>query len=529
MFKQWMFKQWQSTETQKFPTLMKLKQWTAAEATTFPVAEAQKRNKKKKNKKKKNKKNKKKTKKKTRLNHEAEAVYTIPQLLQKLRFPNGLVKLPIQPVGENPTVQVSTKHEQDRINYLLKNTYGAPEGKTKQELATLLSEVYYPYLQRCCVKKQPLVYTLPISKIQLAHGGISSSDKEVNASLNKLYCDFIDKNGHTVEACPRKDLYEAGLLGHYYTGEFSNLITVKSQRLQEKSQRLQESAREIQKFVNIADVPAKHTITALTGVSPAQQGPIWTHFWELGNTERDDVLLGICGHTPTGKLPMVFQNNMCCDTTYALGTSEDAKRNRPAMSIKATLSSLAKWRFDVNLKEPIDIDGGTIQNYYITNDIMQKYKPPDGVEKKHQHFVGRTSTNGDVLYNIWRLTKSEHDPSFFKFWRSTPSYMLEKVEATEEATEEATGEATEGEDKYYIITDVEGNKRFFDDCLEMINKDTPLIVLGDMWDRGTAEDETDIWHALEGLENAITIVGNRDANKMRWWGELNNWVPNLNL
>ena len=95
---------------------------------------------------------------------------------------------------------------------------------------------------------------------------------------------------------------------------------------------------------------------------------------------------------------------------------------------------------------------------------------------------------------------------------------MKKEENKEENKEET-------KEEYYIITDIEGNRRFFDDCLEMGDEDIPLLVLGDMWDRGTVADETAIWHTLGELPvPVITVVGNRDANKMRWFCELENWI-----
>tara|TARA_B110000908_G_C10267667_1_gene466085 strand:- start:3799 stop:6333 length:2535 start_codon:yes stop_codon:yes gene_type:complete len=83
--------------------------------------------------------------------------------------------------------------------------------------------------------------------------------------------------------------------------------------------------------------------------------------------------------------------------------------------------------------------------------------------------------------------------------------------------------------RYNIISDIEGNLPFFTRCMELIDKTNTLVVLGDMWDRGTAKDEKKIWTDLSELKktlpNLITIVGNRDINKLRWLMELNNFIP----
>ena len=83
--------------------------------------------------------------------------------------------------------------------------------------------------------------------------------------------------------------------------------------------------------------------------------------------------------------------------------------------------------------------------------------------------------------------------------------------------------------RYNIISDIEGNLPFFTDCMKLIDTTNTLVVLGDMWDRGTAEAEREIWTELFKLKktipNLITIVGNRDINKLRWLMELNNFIP----
>ena len=85
------------------------------------------------------------------------------------------------------------------------------------------------------------------------------------------------------------------------------------------------------------------------------------------------------------------------------------------------------------------------------------------------------------------------------------------------------------ENRYNIISDIEGNLPFFTDCMKLIDTTNTLVVLGDMWDRGTAEAEREIWTELFKLKktipNLITIVGNRDINKLRWLMELNNFIP----
>jgi len=85
------------------------------------------------------------------------------------------------------------------------------------------------------------------------------------------------------------------------------------------------------------------------------------------------------------------------------------------------------------------------------------------------------------------------------------------------------------ENRYNIISDIEGNLPFLTGCIELIKKTNTLVVLGDMWDRGTAKAEREIWTELLKLKktipNLITIVGNRDINKLRWLMELNNFIP----
>jgi hypothetical protein len=104
---------------------------------------------------------------------------------------------------------------------------------------------------------------------------------------------------------------------------------------------------------------------------------------------------------------------------------------------------------------------------------------------------------------------------------------------------------------YYFISDIEGSTDFLDRCLGLIYKlDQPnktlgqddaqrlveyalpgqkglIVVLGDCWDRGTQEEERQIFKTLEALETKghVLIAGNRDVNKVRFLKELHLEYP----
>ena len=406
------------------------------------------------------------------------------------------------------------KKESLRIKYLYTKSYGVAEKDIHdksdiEQLNNLVTTAYIPYLQYCCQGNQPLVKTLGNTNIQIAHGGIQQGMNDINTTLNIKYTEFI--TNLPGEPLDRSALKANKLMGpSFYTDGFD--VNISSQL----------KAAEIQTYVNLADTPAPEAIYKITGCATEYNGPIWTRFWQLNNNSSKNVLIGICGHAPLGKLPMVYQNNLCCDTTYA---NNGNPNERPPMSIRAELNSNECWKVDITLNEPVTakFDSGdgsedlNITSYCIHENNMTLAEIPQDVEdgkKLYQHFVGETMING-TTYSIWRTAKSAVVDNDVKFWRIPPDYIL-KIPS------ELTSSGVQDVDKevFHIITDIEGNLDFFEKSLSMCH-DGKLVLLGDIWDRGTVDQELKISDIIQH-HKPICVVGNRDANKARWILELYN-------
>lgn len=442
-------------------------------------------------------------------------------------FPDSLVKTEFHPAG--------TKRTMARIRYLYTNSYGVkdPGDKDKPEnLEKLVTQAYLPYLERCCRRSEPLVHMLDCG-IGIAHGGIQRGKEKVNEQLNAKYCAFIQglpRNRDKFRVYSREELQSAGLFGTFYT---------KNPEIDryEIDHSILHQARQIKCFSKLADKSATEAVSSILGlVNDEYKGPIVSHFYELKNGTQDQELIGICGHSPLGQLPMVYQNNLCCDTTYALG----GPLARPAMHIQAHLESHTSWEITVTLKTPITATDTTatdtteIHQYSIRHDTM--LAPPDVTDgdnniKIYEHYVGTTPAN----HSIWRRTTQLPSvevrlpfgylkPEEEDFWKIVPEYILKPVDSS-------TAPADINGKKYTIISDIEGNKLFFEESLALENLalandvSNTLVLLGDTWDRGSTEDEEAIWNRIRSEEKereVITIVGNRDANKVRWICELHN-------
>jgi len=435
------------------------------------------------------------------------------------KFPPGLKKHQVYKAEDNKS--------KDRIIYLYEESYGVSKAAIKDKsdpvnLHNLVTNAYIPYLERCCDafgKKAPLVRKLP-STIRIAHGCIQHDKTDVNTILNYQYCRFISTLHK--EPYSHEELKEAGLLGpSFYAADE-----------QKTSSDEQKQAESIRTYANLADKSAPDAVSTILKavdksalITSNYNGPIWTRFWQLEDTNTDKhKLIGICGHTPLGKLPMIYAKNMCCDTTYADDGFNPEKR--PAMGIKARLISQEQWRFDIVLESPVEAfyDGVSkqIKEYYIHNNAMEDNPDITVVQNKnlYKHYVGRTTIDGDI-YSIWRtvLVGTNLKPNEEDFWREKAVYTLTRAEHVTIADNELGG------DTYNIITDIEGNLSFFEKSLELGQPDTKLILLGDTWDRGNEEEELKIWELIQkkyGGQDAICIVGNRDANKVRWICELYN-------
>lgn len=396
-------------------------------------------------------------------------------------------------------------HESLRIKYLYTKSYGVAEKDIHdksdiEQLKNLVTTAYIPYLQYCCQGDQPLVKTLGKTNIQIAHGGIQQGMDDINTTLNIKYTAFIN----SLHKAPydRSVLEANNLMGpSFYTDDLDvNPL----------------QAAEIQTYVNLADTPAPEAISKITGNVTEYNGPIWTRFWQLNNNISANVLIGICGHAPLGKLPMVYQNNLCCDTTYANGNPN----NRPPMNIRAELNSNECWKVDITLDKPVTAkfgsEGLNITSYCIHENNMTPAETPqdiDGKKKLYQHFVGETMIDG-TTYSIWRTVKSVVPDNNGDFWRIPPDYILKISELTSSSVQYVDKEV------FNIITDIEGNLDFFERSLSMCC-DGKFVLLGDTWDRGTVNQELEIFRIIKELK-PICVVGNRDANKARWILELYN-------
>ena len=438
------------------------------------------------------------------------------------QFPDGLKGKSVYSTGEKKSNSTGEKKSIARIKYLYKNSYGVkgPEIKDKSdhvELYKLITQAYIPYLERCCSEGHPLVYELPSgnelpSGIRIAHGGVQADKTSINDILNSNYCNFIT----ALEKKPysREELHTAGLLGPSFYAAASK-----------STSDVQKQADDIQTYTKLADNSAPAAISEITqGEITDYNGPIWTRFWQLDNSGVDlRRLIGICGHAPLGKLPMVYANNLCCDTTLADDGLKPEKR--PAMGIEARLLSHECWRFDITLEIPVEAFcngiSKEITNYYIHNNAMEVNNfDVDQDKRLYKHYVGRTSIDNTV-YSIWRtvLVETTLKPNNKFFWFAKPTYILVSVQ---QSTDESKDE-TKDKDvlTYNIISDIEGNLPFFVKSLALGKPENQLLLLGDTWDRGTTEEELQIWKLIQ-QHQAICIVGNRDANKVRWICELNN-------
>lgn len=416
------------------------------------------------------------------------------------KFPHGLIDNNIYKKGSS------------RIKYLYTKSYGVLEkdihDKTDiDKLEKLVIGAYIPYLEYCCIGNQPLVKTLGNTSIKIAHGGIQVGMENVNDKLNVKYMEFIK----TLPKTPliRSVLEANKLMGpSFYTDDFVD-------------EGYQAEAAKIQTYVNLADTPAPKAISTITGRDATKyNGPIWTRFWQLNNNCSEQVLIGICGHAPLGKLPMVYQNNLCCDTTYANGGPNE----RPPMSIRAELNSQSCWRVDITLEDPVTANFGQkdlqITSYYIHENNMTPAMIPQNIEhgiKLYQHFVGETIIE-DTAYSIWRTVKSTVPDTDGNFWRIPPVYTLKQVDVQRDSHIAYV----QYKGVFHIITDIEGNLDFFKNSLKLSKiTDGKLVLLGDIWDRGTVDQELEIFKIIKELE-PICVVGNRDANKARWIVELHN-------
>lgn len=441
----------------------------------------------------------------------------------KFSFPDGLKN------KDKNWYPRGTSEAMKRIKFLLEKSYGATTGDKiyPTNLEKLVTQAYLPYLEQCCKLSNPLklpmplVYKLP-SDIRIAHGGIQKNTIGVNHELNDLYYSFIQQLSK--KPYTHDELKKAGLIGTFYTDDDKD-------SLETDHTSIWRMARQIKLFTKLADSSAAEAVQELCKEPKENyKGPIWSRFYELTNNLPTDKLIGICGHSPLGQLPMVYQNNLCCDTTYAAGSPD----KRPAMHIEAHLESTTKWEIKVTLKEPVNMSNNEITQYTIRHDTMQIGSNEGTI---HKHYVGHTDDNK----SIWRVVNSTIKPTDAKFWigRITPfEYVLEDADSIQKTT--VSGK------KYTIISDIEGNRRFLEEslaleeeslALEGKQKNT-LVLLGDTWDRGSTDDELCIWDRIKAESNAfpnqketkseneqrevIMVVGNRDANKVRWICELYN-------
>ena len=406
------------------------------------------------------------------------------------------------------------KKESLRIKYLYTESYGVAEKDIHDksdidQLNNLVTTAYIPYLEYCCHGNHPLVKTLGNSNIKIAHGGIQQDMDVINTTLNQKYTEFIT----TLPKAPliRSVLEAIKLMGpSFYTDDF------------DVNDPFQVKAAKIQTYVNLADTPSPEAVSKITGHDTEYNGPIWTRFWQLDNNLDTKQLIGICGHQPLGKLPMVYQNNLCCDTTYA---NVDPISRTP-MSIKAELNSTGCWSVEITLDKPVTAKFGPedlhITSYCIHENNMTPAETPQDVEdgkKLYQHFVGETMIN-NTTYSIWRTAKSADPDNNGNFWRISPVYIL-KIQP--ELILSGIHEVQDvDKEVFHIITDIEGNLDFFKKSLELSEHiGGKLVLLGDTWDRGTVNQELEIFRIIEELK-PICVVGNRDANKARWILELYN-------
>jgi len=164
----------------------------------------------------------------------------------------------------------------------------------------------------------------------------------------------------------------------------------------------------------------------------------------------------------------------------------------------------------------VDLDEQQLLEYFHQYDVIDD----NGLMYMHDVFTGNDLKRFAKMYYI-----AEDDKIGYEEYRA---FRKDEELGSIEFISRVKAPVVTG-NRYNIISDIEGNLPFFTDCMKLIDTTNTLVVLGDMWDRGTAEAEREIWTELFKLKktipNLITIVGNRDINKLRWLMELNNFIP----
>ena len=205
------------------------------------------------------------------------------------------------------------------------------------------------------------------------------------------------------------------------------------------------------------------------------------------------------------------------DAFAAAKNAEDAQAVKDALNHASNEFSPEFWRLKSEYTvHTVDSDEQELREYFHQYDVIDD----NGLMYLRDVFTGN-----DLKRFAKTYSSEEDDKIGYEGYREFRKD--EEFRGSIEFISRVKAEVTEN--RYNIISDIEGNLDFFTNCMKLIDTTNTLVVLGDMWDRGKAKEEMEIWTELfkrkKTIPNLITIVGNRDINKLRWLMELNNFIP----
>ena len=235
--------------------------------------------------------------------------------------------------------------------------------------------------------------------------------------------------------------------------------------------------------------------------------------------EMNTGLYGAVGHAPIGALPYMVRGILNCDTTYSgtVNTGEAEPLLRLPLIVKVSFTDNNNWCIKVKTKlknendEIINqklydifknnlVDDNTYLEYYISSKFLEGIKTVELQMIKGQFIIGfmenkiilgKRPNNYNVDYEI-----KEHQ------FTNSNKFVMSDIQF---------------EHKCYLFADIEGNLNWLKNSIKLIpegEENTLHCFLGDTWDRGSIDEENEIYKIIE-FKQAKVVLGNRDVNKTR--------------
>jgi hypothetical protein len=236
---------------------------------------------------------------------------------------------------------------------------------------------------------------------------------------------------------------------------------------------------------------------------------------QLNDEGNPHPLRGLVGHIPIGSAPFFSKGQLFCDTTWDKG----APGARRPLFIKLSYNNTNDWLVTVTVEglKKQDNSMGPALTYYINGRILKMMWDASA--------GGRATTAAKNIPIGW--TSDEERSHFIYRGQGITNFWYVK----ELSTPDENAELTEGIDTlgdktwshyFYPIADIEGYLPFLTGTKIMLEEDKnylpeKIVYLGDYWDRGTYEEESNISSIIldDMTKGAKVVLGNRDVNKAR--------------